>query len=160
MGEGSGAVGADEVDAMREAASPPPPLLGQLPAAAPSPDAGMLWEVGPPMGISPALPFLSMLHGGAAGIPPPPATTLQMPAHSGGLALSGEGLAGSGGGTGSRKSPRLSPALQAQASPGALLRLDVSDVWFGEAGGAGAGSMFPALADLFKDPHGSAGLSL
>jgi hypothetical protein len=115
MGEGSGAVGADEVDAMREAASPPPPLLGQLPAAAPSPDAGMLWEVGPPMGISPALPFLSMLHGGAAGIPPPPATTLQMPAHSGGLALSGEGLAGSGGGTGSRKSPRLSPALQAQA---------------------------------------------
>jgi hypothetical protein len=47
-----------------------------------------------------------------------------------------------------------------QASPGALLRLDVSDVWFGEAGGAGAGSMFPALADLFKDPHGSAGLSL
>lgn len=106
--------GEDVEDEMGEASSPPPPPFGRLPSIAPSPDAGMLWEVQPPMGISPALPFLTghMLHGGHGGIPPPPPPLPPAPVGSG-LAGVAETLPGGVVGN-SRKSPRLSPALLAQ----------------------------------------------
>lgn len=154
--------GEDVEDEMGEASSPPPPPFGRLPSIAPSPDAGMLWEVQPPMGISPALPFLTghMLHGGHGGIPPPPPPLPPAPVGSG-LAGVAETLPGGVVGN-SRKSPRLSPALLAQPSPGALLRLDASEAWFsGDPGSAGGGTgAFPTLADLFRDPANVSVLNL
>ncbi|PSC73721.1 transcription factor E2FA-like [Micractinium conductrix] len=150
------------------AASPPrpPPFARHLPSMAPSPDVGMLWGA-QPVGVSPALPFLTGHLPGAIPPPPPPAPPMHastaavtgpVGGHHGGSS-GGGGFAGappdglpSGLGGSSRKSPRLSPALLAQASPGSLLRLDPADAWFtadptpGEQG-------FPTLplADLFRD---------
>ena len=193
--------GVDDVAAELEgAASPARPPLGRLPSAAASPDMGMLWEVQPPMGISPAMPFMTG-HPMHSAMPPaaPPLTTAGggalAPSFAGGSSGNGaEALPGST--SGSRKSPRLSPALLAhvravdvqsclhlrcsahaqpcsctaphstaallllQASPGpasvgaspGLLRLDATDAWFGSDAGGGGSSIFPPLADLFKDP--------
>jgi hypothetical protein len=193
--------GPEVEDAMaEEASSPPPQPFNRLPASlAPSPDAGMLWVQ--PVGISPALPFLTshMLQGGIP-LPPPPAPALPPALASAGLAVGAEPLTA---GVGiSRKSPRLSPALLAQVcgrraaspfssgwfgaapvaqscsvlipltcaldrscfpagplqpSPGALLRLDASDVWFGGGEPSGGPNGFPPLADLFRDPAGGSG---
>ncbi|KAI3431634.1 hypothetical protein D9Q98_004681 [Chlorella vulgaris] len=148
--------GPEVEDAMaQEASSPPPQPFNRLPASlAPSPDAGMLWVQ--PVGISPALPFLTshMLQGGIP-LPPPPAPALPPALASAGLAVGAEPLTA---GVGiSRKSPRLSPALLAQPSPGALLRLDASDVWFGGGEPSGGPNAFPPLADLFRDPAGGSG---
>ncbi|KAI7841168.1 hypothetical protein COHA_005134 [Chlorella ohadii] len=146
-------------------ASPPRPPFARLPPSiAPSPDAGMLWEGLPAMGVSPAVPFLTghPLHGGALPPPAPPslttagaAGTLVGGAPDGGApAGGGEPLAGNGS---SHKSPGLSPALLAQASPGGLLRLDASDAWFASDGpGASALAAFPPLSDLFRDAHDGA----
>ncbi|PRW33298.1 E2F family transcription factor [Chlorella sorokiniana] len=164
----SGGRGGDEegmVDMSAEldgAASPPPPPFARLPpSVAPSPDAGMLWEGLPAMGVSPAVPFLTghPLHSAL----PPPAPPLLTTAGAAGMLIGGgapDGGAAAGGeqpvlGSGSsHKSPGLSPALLAQASPGGLLRLDASDAWFASDGpGASALAAFPPLSDLFKDTH-------
>lgn len=101
------------------AASPPrPPFPRLAPSAAPSPDAGMLWEGLPPMGVSPAVPFLTghPLHGGLPPPAPPSLTTagaagtLVGGAPDGGAAAGGEPLPGGS----SHRSPGLSPALLAQ----------------------------------------------
>lgn len=120
----------EEVDALEVAAASPPPLpFGRLPSVGPSPDAGMLWEVQPPMGISPAMPFMTghPLHGAHAGIPPPPSAAPPLttagvaglvgsippgPVH-GSVGIGGEGGLPS---NSDHKSPRLSPTLLAQVT--------------------------------------------
>ena len=110
-------VGVEDVeDEMGEASSPPPPPFGRMPSVAPSPDAGMLWEVQPPMGISPALPFLTghMLHGGSCGIPPPPPPLLPAPPASTGVSGAAEAPVSLAAAGNSGKSPQLSPVLLTQ----------------------------------------------
>lgn len=108
------------------AASPPPPPFARLPpSVAPSPDAGMLWEGLPAMGISPAVPFLTghPLHG---GLPPPVPPSLTTAGAAGTLVGGGPDAAGGVGGGGqhlpgagsSHKPPGLSPALLAQVRLG------------------------------------------
>lgn len=101
----------DVEDHMAEVSSPPRPA--RLPSVALSPDAGMLWEVLPPMGISPAVPFLTghMLHSSSGDIPPPPPASLAMPPV---LGLGAEALGGGGSSGPSHKSPRPSPAILMQ----------------------------------------------
>ena len=114
-----------------EAASPPPPPFARMPSVGPSPDAGMLWEMAPPMGLSPAMPFMTghPLHTGGhggMGIPPPPSAAPPL-AGAAGAAGAAPGMAGPprGGegappplppppGSSGHKSPRLSPMLLAQ----------------------------------------------
>ena len=119
---GSGSDAGEDEDVGRElvgAASPPPQPYGRMPSAAPSPDAGMLWEV-QPIGVSPALPFLTghPLHGSSGGIPPPPAPALP-PLPASALPAGGSGARGAADGAeglavASHKSPRLSPAFFTQ----------------------------------------------
>lgn len=99
-------------------ASPPrPPFPRLAPSAAPSPDAGMLWEGLPPIGVSPAVPFLTghPLH---EGLPPPAPPSLTTAGAAGTLVGGAQDGSAAGGeplpGGSSHKSPGLSPALLAQ----------------------------------------------